>query len=668
MSRFSLVLATTGLTFGLGQQVIAADMVLKAPPAPAISWAGWYAGINAGGGMAAANFWDPDCSSCADPAFRKPFATIGGQVGYNWQIGSMVFGLEGDLNWVSARASQPFAIDDNNDFFGTARFRFDAFGSLRGRAGIAFDRTLIYVTAGPAWGHFKSSVDAINAPPDGQHVTDDSWHLGVAAGAGIEFLLTPDWTLRGEYLFLDFVDKNVPFNPSSRTIFTDSARLARLGLNYKLGAPTVANAAVATPAYGWAGLYAGINGGGGVAGADLLDPDCFSCANIVFHKAFGTFGGQLGYNWQFGSTVLGLEGDLNRASFNESGPFARDRTTIGTAQAKFDAFGTLRARAGLAIDRTLVYVTAGSAWGHFDSSIHSILPADVGGQQVVENGWHFGIAAGAGVEVQLAPSWTLRGESLYLNFVDKTVQFNPTARTTFAYAAQLARLGLNYKFGEPALAAPATSGGIFKAPATSWAGWYIGVNGGGGVARLDVLDPDCFSCTDISSRRPFGTVGGQGGYNWQHNVMVLGLEGDINRTSFDESQPFSLGSGGQGTVRVKFDAFGSLRARAGLAVDRTLIYVTAGPAWGHFNSSEVSTRPDQVHSFDNGWRAGIAAGTGLEFQLASNWNVRAEYLYLDFVDKTFQFDPNGRTTFGHSAQLARIGLSYRPGDWSTVKY
>ena len=103
--------------------------------------------------------------------------------------------------------------------------------------------------------------------------------------------------------------------------------------------------------------------------------------------------------------------------------------------------------------------------------------------------------------------------------------------------------------------------------------------------------------------------------------------------------------------------------------------MTAGPAWGHFNTSVQAISAVRTHSVDDSWHPGIAAGAGLEFQLAAHWNLRAEYLYLDFVDKTVAFDatdgginPISRTTFSNSAQLARIGLSYRPGDWIVSKY
>src|SRR5262249_6591425 len=159
-------------------------------------------------GIVSAAFLDPACFTCADTIIKKGFGTVGGQIGYNWQWGSAVAGLEGDLNWVSAKDTRAFALDDNSQR-GTASLKFEAFGSMRARAGLAYDRTLAYVTAGPAWGHFKSVVTLGNleTPPSVRDIaTDDTWHFGLAAGAGIEVMLDRNWMFRAEYLYLNFPD------------------------------------------------------------------------------------------------------------------------------------------------------------------------------------------------------------------------------------------------------------------------------------------------------------------------------------------------------------------------------------------------------------------------------------------------------------------------------
>lgn len=226
----------------------------KAPAAVAapMNWTGFYIGINGGGGMANADFLDPDCNMCANTKFQTGFGTVGGQVGYNWQWRAMVIGLEYDFNWTSAKDTKEF----NDGFFsfaGLANFKFDYFASARARMGLAFDNALVYVTAGPAWGHFDSSVvlgirDPVS-PTVNQLSTDKAWHMGLAAGVGVEYMLTNNWTLRGEYLFLNFKDVERPVTQvigsgftCGNTLkqdcvmnYTYSAHVARLGVNYKFG-------------------------------------------------------------------------------------------------------------------------------------------------------------------------------------------------------------------------------------------------------------------------------------------------------------------------------------------------------------------------------------------------------------------------------------------------
>ena len=564
----------------------AADLrpLYKAPPPALASWAGFYIGANAGGGTATGDFLDMDCLVCADVTFHRGFGEVGGQIGYNWQWGPAVVGVEGDLNWTNATGTRWFALDTQAP--GTNQFRFDAFGSIRARAGLAFDRTLIYVTAGPAWGHFNSTTTLGGLVGPIQDVaTDNTWHPGVAVGAGAEFKLAPNWSLRGEYLFLDFADRVVNFVPTPsgrpaqaqlRESFGYSAQVARVGLNYWFDA----GAAAATSAYAadyrapiykapvaaalpvsWAGFYLGVNAGGGMADAKFLDPDCFTCADVTFHRGFGEAGGQAGYNWQSGAAVLGLEGDLNWASVNESGvlglPPGFGNAQFGTTQFKLDAFATLRARAGLAVDRALVYVTAGPAWGHFNSVTTTHIGSLAGPVRDIfaDDGWHAGLAVGAGAEYMLAPHWLVRAEYLHLAFTDRFVNAVPVngpatdalTRVNYSYSAHVARLGLSYKLDDGLASAypSALPTPMYKAPpapAVSWAGLYIGVNAGGGIANADAWDMDCFTCTNVTVQRGFAEVGGQVGYNWQWASTVLGVEGDLNWASVNERSREALSS------------------------------------------------------------------------------------------------------------------------------
>jgi outer membrane immunogenic protein len=217
-------------------------------------------------------------------------------------------------------------------------------------------------------------------------------------------------------------------------------------------------------------------------------------------------------------------------------------------------------------------------------------------------------------------------------------------------------------------------------PVANWSGFYIGGSVGGGVASLPVHDNDCFICTLPSEDfKKGGFVGGvYVGYNWQVNPnFLLGVETDFNWASFkaDDTTCFGLCDDfdDRFVTSSKLDYFGTIRARAGLVVGNAMAYVTAGAAYARIKSSyqEVDSPAGggNLESFaeDDSTHWGIAMGAGVEYMPASNWVIRAEYLYLDFVKKNFEiFDTDPVVTatgfrLGKSANahIARVGLAYK---------
>ena len=150
----------------------------------------------------------------------------------------------------------------------------------------------------------------------------------------------------------------------------------------------------------WSGLYFGVNGGY----AELNN-------NTNYNGGFG--GGQVGYNIQRGNLVFGVETDIQGSSITASG-----------AHSTLDYFGTVRARAGYAFDRALVYGTGGYAYGGTHCSACSSNTGD---------GW----AAGGGVEYKINPSWSVKGEYERVEF---TSDHPSAAFDTF-------RVGVNYFVG-----------------------------------------------------------------------------------------------------------------------------------------------------------------------------------------------------------------------------
>ena len=178
------------------------------------AWTGFYVGAHLGYG------WSDIDWSETGPAFNGSHdgsgVLAGGQVGYNWQAGRLVYGIEGDLSssW----------IDGGNACCGHS---VNWLASVRGRAGLTgFDnRTLFYVTAGAAWADIEyASI--------GSH---SDTHFGWVAGGGIERALTPNLSARVEYLYYNFDDVTASAGtvaPGAAT-FDPSMHTLRFGLNYK---------------------------------------------------------------------------------------------------------------------------------------------------------------------------------------------------------------------------------------------------------------------------------------------------------------------------------------------------------------------------------------------------------------------------------------------------
>jgi outer membrane immunogenic protein len=198
--------------------------------------------------------------------------------------------------------------------------------------------------------------------------------------------------------------------------------------------------------YNWTGGYIGINAGYGLGNTVIDDKDClFSCSSQTLSPNGFTVGGTLGYNYQFGSTVLGIEGDWNWIDASRT---HTDPDWASVHNAKIQSFGTIRGRAGLAVDRTLVYVTAGVAF--VDQRVAVFDPdGDTGGFAV--NKVSTGLAVGAGAEFAISGNWTAKLEYLYITVPSiAQIQDNSCTSTECTYNVKtdlhVARAGVNYRF------------------------------------------------------------------------------------------------------------------------------------------------------------------------------------------------------------------------------
>jgi outer membrane immunogenic protein len=195
------------------------------PYTPPVSWTGFYVGIHGGYGFSNAD-WDFYSASLMNPGTGS---VLGGQIGYNIQSGRLVYGLEGDLSstWMNG--------SDGCGGGYTCRHDVNWMGSIRGRLGFAFNdnRTLFYGTGGVAWADAKfSSRDAGGVPYGSDYaVTKQGW----VAGLGVEHMLSPNLTMRLEYLNYNFNDITAPAGTLdvAATKIDLSSQVVRFGLNLK---------------------------------------------------------------------------------------------------------------------------------------------------------------------------------------------------------------------------------------------------------------------------------------------------------------------------------------------------------------------------------------------------------------------------------------------------
>jgi len=206
----------------------------------------------------------------------------------------------------------------------------------------------------------------------------------------------------------------------------------------------------------------------------------------------------------------------------------------------------------------------------------------------------------------------------------------------------------------------------------SWTGFYIGAQVGWSEVRdSQVMTSPTLAPLALSSRADGVVGGGHVGYNLQTGQFVFGVEGDIEANSASGSYliPPPLVQPANGTQRLDWQ--GSVRGRLGLTVDRVLFYGTGGWAFGHFTDGYFTPGTpfnETVSSTRDGW----TAGAGIEYAMASNWTVRAEYRYTDWGKHTNVLNtylaPAGTSVDEVTEHTARIGISYKFGGPVVAKY
>jgi outer membrane immunogenic protein len=506
----------------------------------------------------------------------------------------------------------------------------------------------------------------------------------------------------------------------------------------------------------WSGFYLGVNAGGSF-GHDpsndaiaLFPPGTLGGAipgvttpisNTSYSQSpTGALGGfQAGVNWQTGHAVLGAEVDWDAASqrsrlqvnnFLASSVAVAPAAYTMTDEQKIGWLATARVRIGAAYGYTLWYVTGGAAWAGVKTSstfqatgspVFASGPGSADFSQT-KDGW----TVGGGVETALAwmgaANWSAKLEYLYVDLGSVSNSYNVaqapgavvpgsfyTISSTSNLHDHIVRAGLNYRFGgdHMAGAAPAMAG---PCPTCNWTGFYIGANAGGSIGRdraheNDSLTPPTANTANVTNpltdvlhtESPVGGMaGGQIGFNWQTNHVVLGAEADWDwvgqrdsfaNQNFVASTVFVAPTVNSLTDDQKIKSLGTARARLGWADNCFLWYVTGGAAWGQvqsnytFQSTQIlgasilGTAPfaASISTTKAGWTVGGGVETSLAwFGLSDHWSAKLEYLYVDLGSITNSFAipvtgaaATGVHTFTSTSNLSdnivRVGLNYRFG-------
>jgi opacity protein-like surface antigen len=420
------------------------------PAKPRMPWDGVYAGVTTGYTFAAntsTNF--TYAGSLGSSGFASLYAhgslpaevdldsqgvIAGAQVGYNRQLWERyVVGFEADLSGMGVGNSSKGSWQGTVPAYLQAGRNQHFFGTVRGRVGyLATPEVLVYGTGGLAFG--ENDLNATYFAPTlkpalylgGSQYGQVDMFTGWTAGAGVEWLLNPAWSLKAEYLYYDLGTVNVAnigplwytttgarptwSNAGYRADF--SGNVFRVGVNYHFGKETADPVVPGAPLFAgglpsvkgaplpaplpplWNGLYAGLNAGARIAGDDAVSHTTYATGPgfdagtvlagtypVRFYNGAGFIGGaQAGYNYQLAlgkgmkDLVLGLETDIQGLTVSDSqyvsnlGLSYLNRGghvfTGGNYSRSIDYLGTLRGRIGLVLKPTvLAYVTGGLAYG-----------------------------------------------------------------------------------------------------------------------------------------------------------------------------------------------------------------------------------------------------------------------------------------------------------------
>jgi opacity protein-like surface antigen/outer membrane receptor protein involved in Fe transport len=440
--------------------------------------------------------------------------------------------------------------------------------------------------------------------------------------------------------------------------------------------------------YDWTGFYVGAHANSTwskTTGSTINTATGVASAPIYGNPSSWHGGIQVGYDYMMPSrVVLGIEADVDSGKTKVA--TTTDASGTSALQTRIFDSETVRGRLGYATDSVLLYGTGGWAWSsnqYVRTQLTGTLNLATAGTDEAVNTYLSGWTAGAGVAFAFAQNWNVFGEYRYTRFGSSniTLPFSQLSTTSTTNVSGM-EFGVNYKFngsapsrswaaaiypGQPTL--------LYKArPASSicnWTGFYVGIDGGyswgtsNGTLTTAAGVPLAPYSYGVNGPFAGGFIGG----NYQFNQLVVGVEGDWQRSRLtgnsQELAPLGAAGvfpGGPFIISTTITDYGSLRARVGFAFDRFLAFGTAGWAFGNPSLSYALLRSAPFVT-NGGNSSGWTVGAGVDYAFTDNVFGRIEYRYTNLETSGFVDVATDSADVANRVPISdvRVGVAYKFG-------
>jgi opacity protein-like surface antigen len=407
---------------------------------------------------------------------RSSGSFIGGQIGYNNQVNSTVYGIEADLHWADLRGTNTCLTGAGNFEASNCDVRHDWFGSLAARLGMAMGpsgRTLVYGKGGLAWQHTNINIVLNDAFPGGANIASHSSYsqLGFMLGAGVEYALNRNWSLKVEYDFLDFGRHNVaspnsgvfPVGPDGRNVgLSQNINALKVGINYRPGEGgfVMPPKAIASDyeieagvryVYGWGQFKKDLGGlvGGPAPANNLISRLTYTDMRTNSGELYGRVDTPNNFMVKgFIGLGSGKNGHMNDEDFQIGGALLNYSNTVTQPIKDKITYGTIDLGYNW-IEGPGYKATSFVGYNRFRSNMDgfgciSIAAANcpppgvpsTGAPIITEHDTWQSLRIGTSGEVTIMPQWTLSGEVAYLPYV----KFNGADHHNFGNSGVVAEI------------------------------------------------------------------------------------------------------------------------------------------------------------------------------------------------------------------------------------